>query len=68
MGTNTIMGAQVFDNSRGLNTRIVAVNAAGQTDSGEATLTSDDQVDFFGDNAANDGTADSYMTVEELPA
>ena len=67
MGTNTLMGAVLTDNSRGIDTRIAVLAANGENASGEATLTDDDNVGFFGNNAANDGTLDAYMTVEELP-
>jgi len=68
MGLNTIIGIRVRDQSRAVDTRIASAIAAGQAEKFETVLTDDDIVSFFGDNAANDGSLDCEIEIEETPA
>jgi len=67
MGTNTRMGAMVTDQSLGLNIELAVTTAANQTIDFQTVLSDDDIVSFFGDNAADDGTAHCEIEVTERP-
>lgn len=66
LGTNTNMGARVFDNTTGFASQLCILTALGQA-SFTVILTSNERIQFFGDNAANDGTAACTISIQEAP-
>jgi len=66
LGTNTVLICRIADLSRGTNVE-VARAIANQSIQFEATLSNDDRIQFSGDNAADDGTAECIAVITELP-
>lgn len=68
MGTNTVLGVRVFDQSRALGVALAQVTAANIRVAFETVLGPDDRIQFTGNNAANDGSAECEMEIQERPA
>jgi len=68
LGSNTVMSVRSFDNSSGLGVILASRTAANVPISFQTVLGSDDVINFTADNAANDGSAECEIEVEERPA
>lgn len=67
LGSNTLLRVQQFDNSRGLRVDLELIDTTSTAKNFECTLSSDDTIEFLGNNAANDGVAECVIEITETP-
>jgi len=67
LGSNTVMSVRAFDQSRGLGVVLASVTAVNVAVAFDAVLGEDEVINFTADNAANDGSAECVIEIQERP-